>query len=237
MAYNKQKDKIIIFNFNNQMKKNINIIVMGPQGSGKGTQARLLAEKFDLQIFETGNILREIAKQDTETGREINEIINKKGQFVPWDIMKKEVFDWGLSRLNKEKGIIFDGTPRIVKEIGYWNEKLPSIGKKIDYIFYIDISKEESVKRLSSRKQCKKNGHPLIVGKDLKEEDKKCPICGSEVYRREDDTPEKVLKRLEWSQKLLKPVIEYYDDKKMIIRIDGEKSIEEIHKEILSYIK
>ncbi len=219
------------------MKKNINIIIMGPQGSGKGTQARLLAEKFDLQIFETGNVLREIANQDNEIGRKINDIINVRGQFVPWDIMKKEVFDWGFDRLDKEKGIIFDGTPRIMKEIEYWNEKLPSIGKKIDYIFYIDISKEESVKRISSRKLCKKNAHPLIVGKDLSEDEAKCPICGSEVYRRQDDTPEKVLNRLQWNEENMKPVIEYYDQKKMITRIHGEKSIEEINEEILSYIK
>ncbi|MCK5413300.1 MAG: nucleoside monophosphate kinase [Candidatus Pacebacteria bacterium] len=219
------------------MKKNINIIIMGPQGSGKGTQARLLAEKFDLQIFETGNVLREIANQDNEIGRKINDIINVRGQFVPWDIMKKEVFDWGFDRLDKEKGIIFDGTPRIMKEIEYWNEKLPSIGKKIDYIFYIDISKEESVKRISSRKLCKKNAHPLIVGKDLSEDEAKCPICGSEVYRRQDDTPEKVLNRLQWNEENMKPVIEYYDQKKMITRIHGEKSIEEINEEILGYIK
>ena len=219
------------------MKKNINIIIMGPQGSGKGTQARLLAEKFDLQIFETGNVLREIANQDNEIGRKINDIINVRGQFVPWDIMKKEVFDWGFDRLDKEKGIIFDGTPRIMKEIEYWNEKLPSLGKKIDYIFYIDISKEESVKRISSRKLCKKNAHPLIVGKDLSEDEAKCPICGSEVYRRQDDTPEKVLNRLQWNEENMKPVIEYYDQKKMITRIHGEKSIEEINEEILSYIK
>ena len=219
------------------MKKNINIIIMGPQGSGKGTQARFLAEKFDLQIFETGNVLREIANQDNEIGRKINDIINVRGQFVPWDIMKKEVFDWGFDRLDKEKGIIFDGTPRIMKEIEYWNEKLPSLGKKIDYIFYIDISKEESVKRISSRKLCKKNAHPLIVGKDLSEDEAKCPICGSEVYRRQDDTPEKVLNRLQWNEENMKPVIEYYDQKKMITRIHGEKSIEEINEEILSYIK
>ncbi len=210
---------------------------MGPQGSGKGTQARLLAEKFDLQIFETGNIIRNIAKQDTDTGRKINEIINIKGDIVPWSFVKEKILGQKLSELDQDKGIVFDGTPRIMEEAEYWDKKLPVIGKKIDYIFYINIPKEESVKRISSRKLCKKNDHPLIVGKDLKEEDKKCPICGSEVYRREDDTPEKVLKRLEWSQELLRPVIEYYDNKKMIIRINGEKSIEEIHKEILSYIK
>ncbi len=207
---------------------------MGPQGSGKGTQARMLAEKYDLQIFETGSVLREIASQDTEVGKKIDEIINKKGQFVPWDLMKKEVFDWGISKLDKNRGIVFDGTPRIVKEIEYWNEKLD---RKIDYIFYVDISEEESVKRLSVRKQCRENKHLLIVGKDLKEEDVKCPICGSEVFRREDDTPEKILKRLEWNKELLSPVIEYYEDKKMLIRINGEQSAGDVFEEIVSYVK
>ncbi len=219
------------------MKKNINIIIMGPQGSGKGTQARMLAEKFDLQIFETGSVLREIASQNTEVGRKIDEIINKKGQFVPWDLMKKEVFDWGVEKLDKNRGIIFDGTPRIMKEIEYWDEKLPILNREIDNIFYVDISKEESIKRISSRKLCKKNAHPLIVGKDLNEKETKCPICGSEVYRREDDTPEKVLKRLEWTKELLGPVIEYYESKDILIKINGEQSAEKVFEEIISYIK
>ena len=219
------------------MKKNINIIIMGPQGSGKGTQARMLAEKFDLQIFETGSVLREIASQNTEVGRKIDEIINKKGQFVPWDLMKKEVFDWGVEKLDKNRGIIFDGTPRIMKEIEYWDEKLPILNRKIDYIFYVDISKEESIKRISSRKLCKENNHPLIVGKDLSEEEAKCPICGSEVYRREDDTPEKVLKRLEWTKELLSPVIEYYESKDILIKINGEQGAEKVFEEIISCIK
>ena len=219
------------------MKKNINIIIMGPQGSGKGTQARMLAEKYDLQIFETGSVLREIASQDTEVGRKIDEIINKKGQFVPWDLMKKEVFDWGVEKLDKNRGIIFDGTPRIIKEIEYWDEKLPILNREIDYVFYVDISKEESVKRISSRKLCREKGHPLIVGKDITEEDTKCPICGGEVYRREDDTPEKVLNRLEWSERLLKPVIEYYQDKNMLTEINGERCVEEVFGEIVGCVK
>ena len=219
------------------MKKNINIIIMGPQGSGKGTQARMLAKEFDLQIFETGAVLRELAKKDTEIGRKINEIINVKGDIVPWDFMKEQILGQKLDELSADKGIIFDGTPRILEEAEFWEKKLKEISRKIDYIFYIDVSKEESVKRISVRKLCKKNAHPLIVGKDLSEEEIKCPICGSEVYRREDDTPEKVLKRLEWNEENMKPVIEYYDNKKMITGIDGERSIENINKEITSYIK
>lgn len=219
------------------MKKNINIIIMGPQGSGKGTQARLLAEKYDLQIFETGSVLRKIAKEDTEIGRKIDEIINVKGNIVPWDLMKEKILGQKLSELDENKGIIFDGTPRIAEEAKFWHKKLKDVGRKIDYIFYIDLPKEESVRRLSLRKLCRKNNHPLIVGKDLKEEDTKCPICGSEVYRREDDTPEKILKRLEWSKELLSPVIEYYKSKDMLIEINGNNTVELVYQEILGKMK
>ena len=219
------------------MKKNINIIIMGPQGSGKGTQARMLAEKYNLQIFETGAIIRNIAKQDTDIGRKINEITNIKGNIIPWSFMKEKILGQKLNELDQDKGIIFDGTPRIMEEAEFWSEKLRKVGRNIDYVFYVDISKEESVKRLSIRKQCREGGHSLIVGKDVKEEETKCPVCGSEVYRREDDTPEKILNRLEWSKKLLSPVIEYYESKNMLIKINGEQSAEGVFEEIIGYIK
>ena len=215
------------------MKKNINIIIMGPQGSGKGTQARMLAKKFDLQIFETGSVLRKIAKEDTEIGRKINEIMHVKGNIIPWDIMKEKILGRKLDELDENKGIIFDGTPRIIEEVEFWNKKLEEVDRKIDHVFYINLSKEESVKRLSLRKLCRKNNHPLIVGKDIKEEDTKCPVCGSEVYRREDDTPKKILKRLQWSKELIAPVVEYYKNKGMLIKINGDNTIELVYQEIL----
>lgn len=210
---------------------------MGPQGSGKGTQARMLAEKYDLEIFETGDVLRKIAKQDTEIGRKINETINIKGELVPWDFMKKKILGQKLDELDKNKGIIFDGTPRIIEEAEFWDKKLKEVNRDIDYVFYVDISKEESIKRISSRKQCREKGHLLIVGKDVKEEDTKCPICGGEVYRREDDTPEKVLNRLEWNERLLKPVIEYYENKNMLIKINGEQGVEEVFGDVAGCMK
>jgi len=217
-------------------EKNINVVIMGPQGSGKGTQARLLAEKYDLQLFETGDILRKIARQNTKLGRMINKIINKKGEIVPWNLMKEKILSKKIDELEKEKGIVFDGTPRILKEAVFWERKLKKKNRKIDYVFYIDISKKESIRRLSNRKQCG-NDHLLVVGKDVRRNEKKCPVCGSRVYQREDDTPQKILNRLNWSKKLLKPVVDYYKNKNMLIRIDGEQSIENVHKEIVSHIK
>lgn len=218
------------------MAKNINIIVMGPQGSGKGTQIRLLIQKYGLQPIEVGNILREMATKDTPVGREVDEVINKRGEMVSWELLEK-VLDEKVELLDPKKGVIFDGTPRRMEEVEYWDRKFAKIGRKIDYIFYIDVSKEESLKRISSRKLCRANGHPLIVGKDITEDDKVCPICGSEVYRRDDDTPEKVSKRLSWNEEKMKPVVEYYEKKGMITRVNGEKPIEEIHKEVVGHIE
>lgn len=218
------------------MSKNINIIIMGPQGSGKGTQIRLLVEKYGLQPIEVGNILREMATKDTSVGREVDDVINKRGEMVSWELLEK-VLDEKVEALDGKRGVIFDGTPRRMEEVEYWDRKFAKIGRKIDFIFYIDVSKEESLKRISSRKLCRANGHPLIVGKDIKEEDKVCPICGSEVYRRDDDTPEKVAKRLSWNEEKMRPVVGYYEKKGMITRINGENAIEKIHKEIVDHIE
>jgi len=218
------------------MKRNINIIMMGPQGSGKGTQVRMLAEKFGLQIFEVGSVLREIANEDTEVGRQINDIVNVRGDIVPWGFIKEKILGQKINEFDEERGIIFDGTPRILEEAEFWEKKLGEINRKIDYTFYLSVPKEESIKRLSIRKLCKKNGHLLIVGKDLKEEDTLCPICGSEVYRREDDTPEKILKRLHWSKELIAPVLEYYKNKGMLTEIDGNNTVELVQQEILGKI-
>lgn len=218
------------------MAKNINVVIMGPQGSGKGTQIRLLIEKYDLQPIEVGNILRNIAKEDSNLGREVDEAINKQGKYASWDVVKR-VLDKKVSELDKGKGIIFDGTPRRMEEAEYWEKRMPEIGRKFDHIFYITISEKETIKRLSSRKLCEKNGHPLIVGKDIEEDDDICPKCGSKVYRREDDTPEKIMVRLKLSEEKLGPVIEYYDKKNMITRINGESAIENVHNEIVKYIE
>lgn len=208
---------------------------MGPQGSGKGTQARILAEKYDLQLLEAGNLLRNAAREETELGREIDEIINKKGEVAPLPLLA-QVIEKKMSWIDKNKGVLFDGIPRTMEQASYLENILEGIGRKIDYIFFIDISKNESVKRISIRKMCRENGHPLIVGKDIREEDNKCPICGSEIYRREDDTPEKALKRLAWNEKLVMPVVQYYDKKNMIIRINGEQSIDAITGDIVGHI-
>lgn len=209
---------------------------MGSQGSGKGTQAKLLVQEYDLQHLETGGILRKIAQEDTKVGKMIDILINKNGEFVPWSIVR-EVLDEAMDKMDPKKGIIFDGTPRRLEEVHYWEEKFHEIHSKFDFIFFIKLSEEESLRRISSRRVCIDNGHNLIFGKDVHSEDEKCPVCGSAIHQREDDTPEKVLKRLAWSKEILGPVIAYYKEKGILVEIDGSGSVEDIFRDIKNHIE
>lgn len=208
---------------------------MGSQGSGKGTQAKLLLQEYGLQHLETGAILRKIAQEDTKVGKMIDILINKSGEFVPWSIVR-EILDEAIDGMDPTKGIVFDGTPRRLEEVHYWEERFAATHAKFDFIFFIKLSEEESLRRISSRRICRENSHPLIFGKDVQREDDRCPICGSEIYQREDDTPEKVMKRLAWSREILGPVIAYYKEKGMLTEIDGSGTVEEIFAEIKSHI-
>jgi adenylate kinase len=217
-------------------KRNINVVVMGAQGSGKGTQARLIAKEYNLEHFETGGMLRNIAKEDSDLGRIVDGLINKKGEFVPWDVFEK-ILDQKVDELDPDRGVVFDGTPRRMEEVLFWNEKLPQVGREFDFIFYIKLTEEESISRISSRRMCKENNHTLILGKDVYSDSDKCPICGSEIYQREDDMPEKVLKRLAWNNEILNPVLDYYREQGSLIEIEGYASIEDVFKNIKKHIE
>lgn len=217
-------------------QRKLNIVIMGSQGSGKGTQAKMLIDEYGLQHLETGGILRRMAKEDSSLGRMIDTIVNKHGEFVPWSIIR-EILDETMDSFDPKRGIIFDGTPRRLEEVHYWEEKFEEIHSGFDFIFFIRLPEEESIRRISSRRLCEKNGHSLIFGKDVHSEEDRCPFCQSGIYRREDDDPEKVKKRLAWSKEILEPVISYYREKGMLTEIDGMGDIEEIFAEIKSHIE
>lgn len=213
----------------------MNLIVLGPQGSGKGTQAKMLAEKFSLEHVEMGKFLREVAKMDTELGRHIHETINIQGKLVDDKILKK-VLHIKLAELPREQGIIFDGVPRRQDQLEYFEDAMREFGRKIDTVLNINIPEEESVSRLSKRWVCKKE-HILIMGKDIKSERDKCPICGSDISQRIDDTPERIRTRLGIYYKDTKGVLDYYKDKRVLIEIDGTSSIEKVFENILKKLK
>ncbi|MFH0929761.1 MAG: nucleoside monophosphate kinase [Candidatus Moraniibacteriota bacterium] len=209
----------------------MNIIVLGPQGSGKGTQAEKLAEKYNLEHIDMGKFLREVAKQDTPLGKEIYHIQNVTNTLVPSRILR-EVLKIKLNSFSREQGVLFEGVPRTVDQQGYFEEEIQNSGRKIDAVVFINIPEEETVKRISKRWTCKK-GHPLIMGVDIQSEKDKCPTDGTEIFQRTDDTPEGIRKRLEVYRKETLPVIEDFRKRNLLIEIDGTPSIEKVFENIL----
>jgi adenylate kinase len=209
----------------------MNLIVLGPQGSGKGTQAEMLAKKFDLEHIDMGKSLREVAKQDTPLGKEIYHIQNVTNTLVPSRILR-EVLHLKINSLPREQGILFEGVPRTIDQQGYLEEEILSSGRKIDAVIFIAIPEEETVKRISKRWTCKK-GHPLIMGADVKSEKDKCPTDGTEIFQRTDDTPEGIQKRLQVYRNETMPVIENFRERGLLVEINGTPSIEEVSREII----
>ena len=206
----------------------MNIILLGPQGSGKGTQAALLVRSFNLYYFEMGGVLRDEAKRNPE----IDEKINKKGELLP----DEEVFSILVSNLNREAPgrdqILFDGFPRSVAQYQMLKDWLAEAGKKIDLAILIKISEAESVRRLSARRICRKCGKIWnLVTTPIPPSENLCS-CGGELYQSEDDKPEAIKERLSLYQKVTGPLLEMLDSEGKLVGVGGERPVDEIFEEI-----
>jgi adenylate kinase len=213
----------------------MNIVILGPQGSGKDTQAEKIAEHFNLERVNMGNFLREVAKRDTPLGKEIYRYQNVTGTMVPSRILK-EVLGIKLNSFSREQGIVFEGVPRTMEQAQYFDEAVQESGRKIDKVVYIKISKEDTLRRISKRRVCKGCGKILIMGQDVENEKEKCPDCGGDIILRIDDTDEVIAKRLKVFQDETIPVIEYYRKQEKLLEVDGAQSIEKVFDDILSVL-
>ncbi len=219
-------------------KKPVVIIILGPAGSGKGTQAKLLVKKFGLRYFGSGDALRARQKVGDFTAKKLIKVMGR-GELVPNFVISKLWID----RLEKFKqkakfnGLIFDGSPREMLEAKLFDEALNwyEWQEKAKVIF-INISRKESFNRLTKRRQCKKCGRIIPWLGEFKKL-KKCDKCGGKLIIRVDDKPEAIKKRLEEFKKEVIPVINYYKKQGRLIKINGEQSIEKVFKDILKAIK
>lgn len=198
------------------------IILLGPPGSGKGSQADLLAKEYNLKKISVGKILRRISKRKTKLGRLLDKLMDK-GRLVP-DITANKIIKKEITN-----NFVIDGYPRDLREAKFLNKIT-----KIDYIFLLDTSEKTMIKRLSNRRQCI-NGHiyNLITKKPRRQGI--CNICKKSLFQREDDTLEVIKKRIEIYKKQTLPVLKYY--KNRIIKVDGNKEFKEVNKLIIKYIK
>ncbi|MFA6296623.1 MAG: nucleoside monophosphate kinase [Patescibacteria group bacterium] len=215
------------------MQKQLLILFMGPSGSGKGTQAKMISNEFGFNYIEMGGILRSEVKKQTDLGKEIDIIIHKEGKLVP-DLMVKELIKKVLIENDHEKTIVLDGYPRTSQQVFDLDEilKAMDLNKEI-VVFNIKISDEEAMKRLTQRRICV--GCKNVLPADSK--DLNCPKCGGKLEHRSDDNPEKIQERLKWAHEKVEPAILEYKKRGVLEEINGERPIEIVHKDIVGRLK
>ncbi len=219
------------------LEKKYRIIILGPQGSGKGTQAELIKEHYNLLHIDMGSELRKIEQQNNELGRKVKELIDK-GELVP-DSITLKIFEEKLKSLLEEEnyyeGFISDGFPRNEKQLYLIDEEFTK--ELFNIALYIKISDEEAIKRISKRRICNCNGEEKIISIEEKEKIRECEKKGCKIIHREDDKEEAIKKRLELYHKQTELLLRDFYDRNILIEINGEQSIEEVFEEIKNKIK
>ncbi len=206
----------------------MNIILLGPQGSGKGTQARLLAQKLGFYYIETGECLREIAKNNPE----IDRIINKEGKLLPDELTFSFIKRHLEEKAPQADNLLFDGYPRTLKQYQLLNSWLKEKGRRIDLAIFLSISEEESIRRLSARRMDKVTGkvYNLITNPPGPE------IPPENLIQRQDDTPELIRKRLEEYRQTTAPLIKVFEQEGILRKVEGERPIEVIFADLQKII-
>jgi adenylate kinase len=212
----------------------MNIILLGAPGSGKGTQAVNLVKKYGAVHISTGNIFREEIGKKSELGLKVEEYL-KSGRLVP-DALTIEVVKGRLSRPDCKQGFLMDGFPRTVAQAEALDGYLNSVSWKIDAVINIDLSEEEAVRRLSTRRQCEKCGKIYNLATQPPKEADKCDIDGGKVFQRADDMPETIKKRLMVFQDLTQPLISYYRGAGVLEKVNGDEPVEQVTKDIFAIL-
>ena len=204
---------------------------MGAPGAGKGTQAAVLSGKLNIPHISTGDIFRENIRNKTELGLKAKNYI-ETGRLVPDEVTVEIIID----RLNKndcEKGFILDGFPRTIVQAEYLEGVLKDMEIKIDKVVNITVNDEEIIKRLSGRRICMNCGAVYHVTSNPSLHENICNICSGKLVQREDDTKDTVLKRLETYHEQTEPVINFYDERNLLLNVEGSRKIEETSREVL----
>jgi len=195
------------------------LILLGPPGGGKGTVAKKLQKEFNIPVISTGVILREAIDKKTKLGKEVINIINRGG-LVPDNIIL-EIIKERIKQEDCKNGYIFDGFPRNIKQANLLDKLNKEINEHIDYVFYFEIPFSEIIKRCSNRRVCKKCGTNCNSLSNPSLKDNICPICGGELYQRDDDKEETIKNRLKVFNDQTLPLKKYYEEKNLLTVVDA----------------
>jgi len=213
----------------------MNLVFLGPPGAGKGTQAKILIERYSIPQSSTGDMLREHRAKGTELGKKAQEYMDK-GQLVPDEIILGMVKE-RLSQADCEKGFILDGFRRTVAQAEALDNILAEMGKKLDFALALVVPDELLVERLTGRRTCKSCGMMYHIKYKPPKVEGKCDHCGGELYQRPDDNEETVRNRLKVYHESTAPLIDYYKKRGILKEVDGSKSIEEITTQLISILE
>jgi adenylate kinase len=208
----------------------LNLVLLGPPGSGKGTQGERLQEDFRLPYYATGDILRAAVRDGTELGTEAKEYMDR-GDLVPDDVIVGLIAE-RVARPEAADGFILDGFPRTTVQAEALDGKLGELGRELTAAVLIDASDDEVVRRLGGRRTCVKEGHIFHVEFDPPKNEGICDICGSRLEIRDDDKPDVIRHRLAQYHEKTEPLVGYYEDKGLLRRVDGSLEPDEVNDRI-----
>ena len=212
----------------------LNLVLFGPPGAGKGTQAQRLVEDFNLRYLATGNMLREGVRNGSELGHKAKEYMDR-GDLVPDELIIAMIKEC-LSTPEASRGFILDGFPRTVGQAEALDEELELLGRHLSAALLFDVPEEEVVRRLSGRRVCVKGQHNFHVEFDPPKHPDRCDVDGSRLIVREDDKPEVVERRLEQYREKTAPLMGYYEKKSILRRVDAARSADQVHDQIRALI-
>ena len=216
------------------MGTNMKIIMLGAPGAGKGTQAKMIADKYTVPHISTGDIFRANIKNGTELGMEAKKYMDQ-GLLVPDELTVKILLD-RVAQDDCKNGYVLDGFPRTIPQAEVLDKALTELGDKIDYAINVDVPDENIIKRMSGRRACLACGATYHIVHIPPKTEGICDTCGQQLVLREDDKPETVQKRLSVYHEQTQPLIDYYKEQNILKTVDGTKPMDEVFSDIVAIL-
>ena len=211
------------------------LVLLGPPGAGKGTQAAEIVKKYNVPHISTGDMFRKNISEGTDLGKEAKSYMDK-GQLVPDELVVAIVKD-RLSETDCKDGFLLDGFPRTVDQADSLDTELKELGYELDKVINIHVDKEALIERAVGRRICKSCGATYHIEFNKPKEEGKCDLCGGELFQRSDDTEETVANRIGVYSDQTEPLIDYYKKKDILATVDGDQDIDKVFSEIVSALE
>jgi adenylate kinase len=211
------------------------VILLGPSGAGKGTQAKAIVNEFNILHISTGDIFRRNIEEETEVGKKVKKYLDD-GMLVP-NSLTIEIVKNRISQDDCKNGFLLDGFPRTIEQADAFNVLLSEMGQKLDYVVNLDIDLELLIERTAGRRVCPNCGSSYHVIHNKPKSENICDECGGELFQRKDDVKDNVINRLDIYTKQTRPLIEYYTNKRVILNINGDQPIDKVKEDIISELR